>query len=142
MIFDKERLDRIFNRTSGYCHICHRKLCRNNYGKLGARGAWEVEHSIPQCNGGTHHGNNLFAAHIICNRKKGRLTSRTARNWNGKSRAPMSIARREEAKDENTLLGAVAGGLAGFSLGGPVGAIVGALAGSQCGRTLNPDKTD
>ena len=50
-------LNAIYDRTSGYCQICHRKVYFNNYGVLGARGAWEIEHSRPQALGGTHHGN-------------------------------------------------------------------------------------
>lgn len=141
MTFDKEQLDRIFDRTSGRCHICAKQLCRNNYGKSGARGAWEIEHSVAKCNGGTDHANNLFAAHISCNRKKGRVTTRTARAWNGKTRAPMSVMRRTKARNENTFLGTVAGGIAGFVIAGPIGALAGSVAGGKFGRSLDPDKT-
>lgn len=141
MPFELEQLTRIFNRTSGYCHICHKKICRHNYGKLGKRGAWEVEHSVPQCKSGSHHGNNLYAACITCNRDKGRLTTRTVRGWNGHSKAPMSVERREAARAENTFLGLVGGGLAGLALGGPIGLAIGIAAGGKFGNSLNPDKT-
>jgi 5-methylcytosine-specific restriction endonuclease McrA len=45
-----------------------------NYGKLGERGAWEVDHSIPVSRGGSDHMNNLFASCISCNREKSDLT--------------------------------------------------------------------
>jgi hypothetical protein len=41
-------LNAIYDRTSGYCHIFHRKLVFTNYGIVGAKGAWEVEHSGPR----------------------------------------------------------------------------------------------
>ncbi|MEI8043966.1 MAG: hypothetical protein WCL11_21325 [Verrucomicrobiota bacterium] len=119
MPFELEQLTRIFNRTSGYCHICHKKLCRCNYGQLGKRGAWEVEHSVPQCKGGSHHGNNLYAACIKCNRDKGKLTTRTVRGWNGLTKAPMSVKRREAARAENTFLGLVGGRPRRVCLGWP-----------------------
>lgn len=85
--------------------------------------------------------NNLYAACIPCNRDKSNATTRTARNWNGKTRAPMSTERRKRAKGENIFLGAVYGGLAGLVIGGPVGAVAGAFAGGKFGRSLNPDET-
>lgn len=141
MSYDRDLLDRIFARTSGLCHICWRKLCRNNYAKFGLRGAWEVEHSVAQCNGGGHHCNNLYAAHISCNRSKARVTTRTARGRHGRTRAPMSVKRRTVARNENTALGAIGGGLTGLAFGGPIGAIVGIFAGGKFGHSLNPDQT-
>ncbi len=141
MAFTSEQLTRIFDRTSGYCHICHKKLCRSNYGKVGRRGAWEVEHSVPQCKGGSDHGNNLYAAHILCNRKKGKVTTRTARGWSGHSKAPLSTEKRRVARAQNTVLGMLGGGIAGFAVGGPVGCAIGIAAGGKLGNSLNPDKT-
>ena len=62
MKFEKSQLDSIYRRTTGYCHLCHVKLARRNYGKTGMKGAWQVEHSVPRSKGGTDHFNNLFAA--------------------------------------------------------------------------------
>ena len=75
---------------------------------------------MPQCKGGSHHGNNLYAACIKCNRDKGKLTTRTVRGWDGLTKAPMSVQRREAARAEH-VSGLVGGGLAGFALGGPFG---------------------
>ena len=33
----------IFDRTDGRCHLCEKNLALSNYGRLGARGAWEVD---------------------------------------------------------------------------------------------------
>ena len=81
MVFTDDQLDAIYDRTSGYCHICRKKLAFKNYGKLGQRGAWEVEHSRAQAKGGTDRLNNLYPACITCNRRKGTRTTRTLRSF-------------------------------------------------------------
>ena len=139
MRFTKEQLDQIYRKTSGYCHICHTKLSRKNYGQDGERGAWHVEHSVPRAKGGTDHLNNLKPACISCNLDKSATTTRTARGWNGKTRAPLSVEKRNQAKSENALLGAVGGGVVGFAVAGPIGAAIGALAGGHFGASENPD---
>jgi 5-methylcytosine-specific restriction endonuclease McrA len=63
-----ERLEAIFEKTDGRCHICGTKLAFCRYGQ--DRG-WEIEHSIPVSLGGTDRLSNLYAAHIACNREKG-----------------------------------------------------------------------
>jgi 5-methylcytosine-specific restriction endonuclease McrA len=126
----------IFDKTSGDCHICHKQLSFGNYAQNGRRGAWEVEHSVPQARGGTHHGNNLFAACISCNRAKGSITSRTARAWNGRTRAPLSKSKRREIKERNIITGAVSGGLLGLRIAGPLGALIGALLGGALGESF------
>jgi len=83
MQYDGSALRRIYDRTSGYCHICKRKMSFTNYGMARKKGAWEVEHSVPRAKGGTDHGNNLFGAHITCNREKSDFTTQTARSWHG-----------------------------------------------------------
>lgn len=93
---DFSRIERIYRKTDGNCHICYKKLSLSNYGKLGNKGAWEIEHSVPRVKGGTDHSNNLFAACISCNRDKGTHTSRTARAWHGRTKAPLSREKKEE----------------------------------------------
>ncbi len=139
MKFTNQELDGIYQRSSGYCHLCHRKLARRNYGVNGARGAWHVEHSRPRAKGGTDHLNNLFAACVGCNCSKRAVTTRTARRWNGKTRAPLNPTRRKQAKFSNGLAGAVVGGLAGAVVAGPVGAVFGAVTGAGIGSSRNPD---
>lgn len=65
-----ERLRRIYDKTDGNCHLCRGSLAFSNYGNLGSRGAWEVDHSIPKAKDGTDNLNNLFPAHTSCNRSK------------------------------------------------------------------------
>jgi hypothetical protein len=133
-------LNAIYDRTSGYCHICGRKVYFSNYGIVGAKGAWEVEHSRPQARGGTHHGNNLYAACIPCNREKShRCSTRTVRTWNGRSRAPLNPTKRREAKEQQALAGALLCEFAGYAFG-PLGAIIGAVVGAAIGEKQNPDR--
>jgi len=108
---NQEILKIIFSRTDGCCHICGKKLCFSNYGKLEGRGKWEIEHSIPKSNRGSDHLNNLYAACITCNRSKGNKSTRIARASKGRTRAPYSTKKKEQIKNDN----AISGGL--ISLG-------------------------
>lgn len=140
MKYTKEQLDQIYCKTSGYCHLCHTKLSRKNHGQHDERGAWHVEHSVPRAKGGTYHLNNLKPACISCNLDKSATTTRTARGWKGKTRAPMSVEKRKQAKSENALLGVVGGGVVGFAVAGPIGAAIGALAVGHLAESSNPDE--
>jgi hypothetical protein len=48
---DATRLRQIFDRSSGLCHVCGRRVSFRNYARLGMRGAWEIEHSIARALG-------------------------------------------------------------------------------------------
>ncbi|PTQ90967.1 HNH endonuclease [Agitococcus lubricus] len=139
MRFTNSQLEKIFLRSSGYCHICHQKLVFAHYGMLKAAGGWEVEHSNPQAKGGTHRLNNLYPACIRCNRAKGDGSSRQARSKHGKKRAPLSTTKRRRAKLVNALKGSVLGATTGI-----VGTIeiilVLAVLGTVIGFCLNPDR--
>ncbi|MBI3894361.1 MAG: HNH endonuclease [Acidobacteria bacterium] len=130
----------MYERTSGKCHLCHRKLAYVNYGVNGKRGAWHVDHSRALANGGTHRKNNLYPACISCNLEKGTFTTRTARRWAGKSKAPLSRKSRAAAKVNNALESGIAGAGIGAAIGGPPGAIVGAIIGAVVGHSRNPDR--
>jgi hypothetical protein len=124
----------------GTATLCGRKICFSNYGIVGAKGAWEVEHSRPQALGGTHPGNNKYAACIPCNREKGhRWSTRTVRAWNGQRRAPLSPKKRRAAKQQQALAGAALGGLVGYAFG-PLGSMIGAAIGASIGEKQNPDR--
>jgi 5-methylcytosine-specific restriction endonuclease McrA len=139
MAFDDDKLDRIYERTDGHCHICRKKLARSNYGNIGARGAWEVEHSRPRSMGGTDHGNNLYAACISCNRSKGNSSTASARSRNGYKTAPYSRAR----KDKNAWFGAGSFGALAFILAPPQikipVVILSAVIGGAIGANAEPD---
>lgn len=139
MGFTNDELNDIFDRTDGRCHLCHKKLVFKNYGHLSGRGVWEVEHSNPKANGGTNRLNNLYPACIKCNRSKGAGSTKTARAKNGKTRAPMSAAKKESAKRSNAALGALIGGALG-SLAGKKEAVAGAIVGAILGHSQNPEE--
>jgi 5-methylcytosine-specific restriction endonuclease McrA len=137
-MYSDEQRSRIYDKTSGYCHICKKKLAFTNYGRRGARGAWEVEHSVPRAAGGSHHGNNLYASCIPCNRTKGCGTTRTARRANGRTAAPLSRKARAEKRRGNAVVGAGAGALLGAMLG-PAGIVVGGVVGALVGDAVKVD---
>lgn len=138
MKFDEATLRKVYDSTRGYCHICRKKLARKNYGKPNERAAWEVDHSNPRVKGGTDRLNNLRAACVSCNRSKSDGSTRTARAAHGRTRAPLSEEKHEEAVIENTVLGGLLGLIAGVALG-PVGAAVGAAVGAGIGNSIDPD---
>lgn len=141
MIFTDDELDRIYARTGGDCHLCGGRLARLNYGRLGRRGAWEVDHSRARAVGGTHHRNNLFPAHIRCNRSKRASSSRSVRRGNGIPCSPPSTKRREQLRAENTVAGTALGAGLGFVLGGPPAAfllgVIGLVIGHDSDQTAS-----
>jgi 5-methylcytosine-specific restriction endonuclease McrA len=139
MAWTDEQLEAIYDRTSGYCHLCSKKLAYSNYATAGSRGAWEVEHSVPKARGGTDRMNNLYAACIGCNRSKQACSTRTCRAQNGRNRAPLSRPARATARTENALAGAGLGLFVGAAFG-PVGALVCGAFGAHFGYQENPDR--
>jgi len=83
MGYDIDKLNAIYDKTGGYCHLCDKKLSFTNHGKHGAKGAWHVDHSKPKAKGGTNHMNNLFPSCIPCNIEKGTLHKTTIRRRKG-----------------------------------------------------------
>jgi 5-methylcytosine-specific restriction endonuclease McrA len=138
MSFTKKELRRIYNGTTGYCHICRKKLSFTNYGLLYLKGAWEVEHSNPKARGGTNRFNNLYPACMKCNRSKRDGTTRTARAKFDQTRAPLSKSKRKAVRQGNAIGFGIVGGIIG-SVAGPIGTIIGAAIGSKLGYNKNPD---
>lgn len=82
MGFIDEELSEIYDKNDGYCRYCDKKLAFTNYGRLGERGAWEVDHSVPRSRGGTDYLRNLVPACVDCNREKGTRTGKAYRaSW-------------------------------------------------------------
>ena len=133
--YNPDRLERIYRRTDGRCHICRKKLSLVNYGRADERGAWQIDHSRARVKGGSDHLNNLFPACIPCNLDKGTVTSRTARAPYGHTRAPLSRERKEEARNSRVVVGAGAGLLVGGALGGPLAALGLAVVGGVLGHS-------
>jgi len=140
MAFSAEKLNRIYDRTNGRCHICQCQLSFASYGRYGLRGAWHCEHSKPRALGGSNHGNNLYAACIPCNLAKGTCHTRTVRGWKGNTRAPYSREILNAKRETNTTAGALIGVGAGLLLGGPVGALVVGLLGGAIGNDASPKR--
>ena len=138
MAYDYETLRRIYDRTDGDCHLCYGRLSFSNYANHGSRGAWEVEHSRPLSQGGTDHLNNLYAAHISCNRSKAAQSSRKVRSQYGRKRAPYCREKKSSVRNSNTITGGVIGGLIG-SIAGPVGRVIGAAIGARIGGDIDPN---
>jgi len=138
MAFTDIQINNAYDRTDGHCHICGIKLSFKNYGILGTRGAWHMEHSLPRSKGGTDHPNNLFAGCISCNLEKGNGSTRTARARYGNKRAPLSRKRKDEIRTANTLLGVIVGGILGGLVGGDEGAVIGLIAGGLIGNNIKP----
>lgn len=88
----EERLG-IFEFTQGRCYYCRKQLAYNNYGMVGARGAWELDHKIPRSQGGSDHKSNLIAACVSCNRDKSDLTAISYRRLT----KPLRINQRNKA---------------------------------------------
>lgn len=59
---------RVIKRDRGICHLCDRP------------GAETADHLVPYSLGGTHHYDNLKAAHLKCNRIRGNRSITVARN--------------------------------------------------------------
>ncbi|HMV26885.1 MAG TPA: HNH endonuclease signature motif containing protein [bacterium] len=129
MAYDHTKLKKIFERANGRCHLCHKELALRNYGIQGARGAWEVDHSLPKASGGSDHLNNLLPAHISCNRRKQDDSNRKIRSAYGYSKKPLSKTESISRKESNTLAGGTVGLLIGLCFN-PLAAIGGALFGA------------
>ncbi len=70
MPYDDEVINYVYDKTKRYCYYCGKRLSFVNYGKLGERGSWEIDHSKPRAKNGSNHLNNLVPACIECNRDK------------------------------------------------------------------------
>ncbi|MDO8329653.1 MAG: HNH endonuclease [Fluviicoccus sp.] len=138
MAYQEKRLRRIFERTAGRCHICHKKVVWANYGRVDLRGGWEVEHSVPRARGGSDHPTNLYPACIGCNRAKGSKSTRSARARHGKVHAPLSRGGRLWARIENAVAGCLLGMVAGAFVSAE-GALVGSWVGWALGYLKPPE---
>ena len=125
--FDDKTKLKVYEKTDGCCHLCHK-----NYGIVGARGAWEIDHSKPASKGGSHHINNYQPACIPCNRKKGNSSTQSARRIHGVTALPKSKQQKVEVRKRKIIGSAGAGVLVGMRFG-PIGGIVAAIAGAFIG---------
>jgi 5-methylcytosine-specific restriction endonuclease McrA len=73
MGFSDDDLNDIYHKNNGHCWHCGKKLSFVNYGKVGRKAAWEVDHANPR---GVDDLRNWVPACISCNRSKQDLTTR------------------------------------------------------------------
>ncbi|MCU7844683.1 MAG: HNH endonuclease [Candidatus Thiodiazotropha sp. (ex Monitilora ramsayi)] len=139
MKIDDETLNKIYDKTRGKCHLCHKKLAFSNYGVPGARGAWEIEHSKPKSKGGTDHLNNLYPAHIKCNRQKNNGANKSIRSKHGVRNAPLSYKAKRKKVIKNAI-GYTATGVAIGRIFGPGGMLVGGAIGAILGSKRKTDQ--
>ena len=76
MGYSDDEINYIYDKNKGCCWHCGKRLSFKNYGIVGAKGAWEVDHSNPVSRGGTDYLQNLVPSCISCNRSKQDLHSR------------------------------------------------------------------
>jgi hypothetical protein len=139
--YSEDKLNKIFDKTHGACHLCAKKLYFSNYGNIdGRRGKWEVEHSIPKAKGGTDHLNNLYAACISCNRSKGKKTTRTIRAIHGRTKAPHSAEKKVVIRRNSTVGWGITGlALTALVTSNPTTLLIAALTSGAFGNSLNPN---
>jgi 5-methylcytosine-specific restriction endonuclease McrA len=70
MSYTENELNDIYDKTFGYCFYCDMKLAFTNYGRVGSRGAWEVDHFVPKRSRGIHNTYNWVPACVHCNTVK------------------------------------------------------------------------
>ncbi len=73
MAYTDDELNSIYDRNRGRCFYCDMALSFQNYGVVGRRAAWEVDHFIPIASGGAHQPYNWVAACVGCNTEKADL---------------------------------------------------------------------
>lgn len=132
MNYSKSDRQYVLEKSGGRCNYCRKNLRLGAHGLSQDQGGWHVDHSRPRSGGGSQHRNNLVAACVRCNLRKGARPSSFARAMNGLSAAPLSHARQTRVRLRNSIIGALVGGL----LGGPA-IVVGACA--AIGALLEPD---
>lgn len=138
MSYNERELKRIFQKTSGGCHLCGKRLALRNYGAIHERGGWQVEHHIPVARGGGDDFNNLFPACGPCNLAKSDGTTRRARAMHGRLGPPLSPAARSARQEENAGWGALLAGL-GALLFAPHLALPAVAIGAVAGHSTEPD---
>ena len=139
-MYDDDRLDSIYDKTQGKCHICGKKLARKNYGRTDERGAWEVEHSNPRASGGTDRLNNLYVACVAGHRAKQDGSTRTARAQHGRTRAPLSASTERRARWGSAIGWGLVARLVGGAVLGPAGGWFVALLAGAVAFEHDPDK--
>ena len=129
-----------FDRSDERCHLCHRRLQFDQYGRIKSEYGWEVDHSNARAQGGSNRLNNLKAACISCNRSKRTRPSSTFRYEKGYIRAPLSRRKRKKAESNAAITGLVGGAVADELLTGGIGHVITGL-GALLGPAHDPNES-
>jgi 5-methylcytosine-specific restriction endonuclease McrA len=70
MGFNDALINAVYDMTDGYCYYCGKRLSYHNYGRVGAKGAWEIDYFIPYSRNGAHQLRNFVPACVNCNTTK------------------------------------------------------------------------
>ena len=73
MAYVNEVINEVYDLTEGHCFYWGIQLSFRNYGKVGEKGAWEIDHFIPIASNGTHQPHNWVPACVNCNTEKSDL---------------------------------------------------------------------
>lgn len=73
MAYTDDDLTWVYDRTGGKCFYCGKSISFKNYGEVGEKGAWEVDHFIPLASNGADQPYNWVPACINCNTEKSDL---------------------------------------------------------------------
>lgn len=73
MGYTDDEVNLVYDRTGGYCFYCDKHLSFKNYGTVGRKGAWEIDHFIPISRNGAHQRYNWVPACVNCNTEKSDL---------------------------------------------------------------------
>ena len=63
----------VYDRAEGHCFYCGIQLSFKNYGDVGQKGAWEIDHFIPIASNGADQLYNWVPACVNCNTEKADL---------------------------------------------------------------------
>ncbi len=70
MGYTDEDVNWVYARTEGQCFYCGIRLSFRNYGIVGNKCAWEIDHFIPIVSNGAHQPYNWVPACVNCNTEK------------------------------------------------------------------------
>ena len=115
MRWTEQQKRRAYQRTQGLCHLCHHPVRYSAFGTRQTDG-WQMDHSRPQNDDGSDHGNNLYPAHWDCNAAKRDRNNRYVRSRYGVKRAPLSARAEGKARTSQAVVGGVLGTLGGVVL--------------------------
>ena len=73
MAYSNDDLNGVYDFTDGRCYYCGKRISFINYGRVGERGAWEVDHFYPLASNGADQLYNWVPACVDCNTRKGSL---------------------------------------------------------------------